>query len=144
MTIPIMTHTAEETQKLGSDFAAVLRRRDVVALYGGLGSGKTQFVKGVCKGLGVRDHVVSPSFTILNEYSEGHFPIYHFDFYRLRSIAELAEIGFEEYLFGEGVCLIEWADLVDSKLRSDRYDVSLELGAGPDERLIRIERVDAA
>ena len=139
---PIVTRTAEETQRLGSDFAAVLRRRDVVALYGGLGSGKTQFVKGVCRGLGVRDHVVSPSFTILNEYSEGDFPVYHFDFYRLRSLGELAEIGFEEYLFGEGVCLIEWADIVDSKLRSDRYDVCLGLGAGRDERLVRIERVD--
>ncbi len=144
MKSPIVTRTAGETLALGRDFASLLRRRDVVALYGGLGSGKTQFAKGVCLGLGIRDHVLSPSFTILNEYVEGKYPVYHFDFYRLRSLEELTEIGFEEYLFGDGVCLVEWADLVDSKLRKDRYDVKLELGSNPDERIVNIERVDAA
>ena len=141
---PIVTRTAGETLDLGRKFASVLRRRDVVALYGVLGSGKTQFAKGVCLGLGVRDHVLSPSFTILNEYVEGKYPVYHFDFYRLRSLDELAEIGFEEYLFGDGVCLVEWADLVDSRLTRDRYDVKLELGSHPDERVVNIERVEAA
>ncbi len=144
MKSPIVTRTAGETLALGRDFASVLRRRDVVALYGGLGSGKTQFAKGVCLGLGIRDHVLSPSFTILNEYAEGKYPVYHFDFYRLRSLEELSEIGFEEYLFGDGVCLVEWADLVDSKLTKDRYDVKLELGSTPDERIVNIERVDEA
>jgi tRNA threonylcarbamoyladenosine biosynthesis protein TsaE len=144
MKSPIVTRTAGETLALGKGFASVLRRRDVVALYGGLGSGKTQFAKGVCLGLGVRDHVLSPSFTILNEYIEGKYPVYHFDFYRLRSLEELTEIGFEEYLFGDGVCLVEWADLVDSKLTKDRYDVKLELGFRPDERIVNIERVDEA
>ena len=144
MKSPIVTRTAGETLALGRDFASLLRRRDVVALYGGLGSGKTQFAKGVCLGLGIRDHVLSPSFTILNEYVEGKYPVYHFDFYRLRSLEELTEIGFEEYLFGDGVCLVEWADLVDSKLTKDRYDVKLELGSNPDERIVNIERVDAA
>ena len=144
MKSPIVTRTAGETLALGRDFASLLRRRDVVALYGGLGSGKTQFAKGVCLGLGIRDHVLSPSFTILNEYVEGKYPVYHFDFYRLRSLEELTEIGFEEYLFGDGVCLVEWADLVDSKLTKDRYDVKLELGSTPDERIVNIERVDAA
>ena len=142
MKSPIVTRTAGETLALGRDFASVLRRRDVVALYGGLGSGKTQFAKGVCLGLGIRDHVLSPSFTILNEYAEGKYPVYHFDFYRLRSLEELSEIGFEEYLFGDGVCLVEWADLVDSKLTKDRYDVKLELGSTPDERIVNIDRVD--
>jgi tRNA threonylcarbamoyladenosine biosynthesis protein TsaE len=144
MKSPVVTHTANETLALGRDFASVLRKRDVVALYGGLGSGKTQFVKGVCLGLGIRDHVLSPSFTILNEYVEGKYPVYHFDFYRLRSLAELAEIGFEEYLFGDGVCLVEWADNVDSRLAKDRYDVKLELGSGPDERIVHIDRADGA
>jgi len=144
MKSPIVTRTAGETLALGRDFASLLRRGDVVALYGGLGSGKTQFAKGVCLGLGIRDHVLSPSFTILNEYVEGKYPVYHFDFYRLRSLEELTEIGFEEYLFGDGVCLVEWADLVDSKLTKDRYDVKLELGSTPDERIVNIERVDAA
>jgi len=141
MKSPIVTKTAEETLALGKNFASLLRRQDVVALYGGLGSGKTQFAKGVCLGLGIRDHVLSPSFTILNEYLDGKYPVYHFDFYRLRSLDELSEIGFEEYLFGDGVCLVEWADLVDSRLTKDRYDVKLELGSGPDERIVKIGRV---
>jgi tRNA threonylcarbamoyladenosine biosynthesis protein TsaE len=139
----IVTRTAGETLALGKEFASVLRRRDIVALYGGLGSGKTQFAKGICLGLGVRDHVLSPSFTILNEYVEGKYPVYHFDFYRLQSLAELSEIGFEEYLFGDGVCLVEWAELVDSRLRRDRYNVKLELGSNRDERIVTIDQAEA-
>ena len=144
MRSPVITKSAAETVALGREFAAVLRRKDVVALYGTLGSGKTQFAKGVCLGLGVRDHVLSPSFTILNEYGEGKFPVYHFDFYRLRSLNELSEIGFEEYLFGDGVCLVEWADVVDSRLTPDRYDVRLELGPTPEERIVNIKRAAEA
>jgi tRNA threonylcarbamoyladenosine biosynthesis protein TsaE len=134
----VVTHSANETFELGKEFAAGLRRSDIVALYGNLGSGKTQFAKGVCLGLGVRNHVVSPSFTILNEYVEGKFPVYHFDFYRLRSLSELAEFGFEEYLFGDGVCLLEWANIVEPTLPPNRYDVTLELGEGQSQRIIHI------
>lgn len=135
---PVVTHSANETIQLGKEFASGLRRRDVVALYGDLGSGKTQFAKGVCLGLGVRHQVTSPTFTILNEYTEGKYPVYHFDFYRLRSLEELTEIGFDEYLFGDGVCLVEWADLVESRLRTNRYDVKMNLGADENDRIVHI------
>ena len=136
----VVTHSAHETFELGKEFASGLKRGDIVALYGELGSGKTQFAKGICCGLGVRNHVVSPSFTILNEYTEGTYPVYHFDFYRLRSLSELAEFGFEEYLFGDGICLLEWANVVASALPPDRYDVSLELGENQSQRIIHIDK----
>jgi tRNA threonylcarbamoyladenosine biosynthesis protein TsaE len=136
----VVTHSADETLQLGKSFASSLRPSDVVALYGNLGSGKTQFAKGVCLGLGVQRHVVSPTFTILNEYAEGKYPVYHFDFYRLRSLSELAEVGFDEYLFGDGVCLLEWANLVEQVLPAERYDVTLEAGENRDQRIIQIAR----
>ncbi|MGA9408101.1 MAG: tRNA (adenosine(37)-N6)-threonylcarbamoyltransferase complex ATPase subunit type 1 TsaE [Bacteroidota bacterium] len=136
----VLTHSASETFELGKKFASTLQRSDVVALYGDLGSGKTQFAKGVCLGLGVHHHVVSPSFTILNEYLEGKYPVYHFDFYRLRSLAELAEFGFEEYLFGDGVCLLEWANIVDSILPMNRHDVTLEMGERQNQRIIHFAK----
>jgi tRNA threonylcarbamoyladenosine biosynthesis protein TsaE len=136
----VVTHSARETFELGKEFASGLKRSDIVALYGDLGSGKTQFAKGVCLGLGVHNHVVSPSFTILNEYVEGKYPVYHFDFYRLRSLSELAEFGFEEYLFGDGICLLEWANIVASTLPQDRYDVTLELGEAQSQRIVHIDK----
>jgi tRNA threonylcarbamoyladenosine biosynthesis protein TsaE len=138
----VVTHSANETFELGKEFASGLDRGDIVALYGNLGSGKTQFAKGVCRGLGVHNHVVSPSFTILNEYVEGKFPVYHFDFYRLRALSELAEFGFEEYLFGDGICLLEWANIVASTLPLNRYDVTLELGEGQSQRIIHIAKAN--
>jgi tRNA threonylcarbamoyladenosine biosynthesis protein TsaE len=134
----VVTQSVNDTIEVGKEFASGLQRSDIVALYGNLGSGKTQFAKGVCLGLGVHHHVVSPSFTILNEYVDGKFPVYHFDFYRLRSLSELAEFGFEEYLFGDGICLLEWANVVESTLPVNRYDVTLELGERQNQRLIHI------
>lgn len=139
----VVTHSVNDTIEVGKEFASGLRRSDVVALYGNLGSGKTQFAKGVCLGLGVHHHVVSPSFTILNEYVDGKYPVYHFDFYRLRSLSELAEFGFEEYLFGDGICLLEWANVVESTLPVNRYDVTLDLGERQSQRVIHIARTDA-
>ena len=136
----IVTHSATETLEFGKNFAVALERSDVVALYGELGSGKTQFAKGVCQGLGILGHVTSPSFTIVNEYVEGKFPVYHFDFYRIRSLAELNEIGFDEYLYGGGVCLLEWADVVEEKLPPVRYNIRLALGDDHNQRIIQIDR----
>ncbi len=139
----VVTHNASETFELGKKFASSLKRNDVVALYGELGSGKTQFAKGVCLGLGIHDHVTSPTFTIVNEYTEGKFPVYHFDFYRLRSLDELKEVGFEEYLFGDGVCLLEWAGVVEPALPKNRYNVNLELADDRNERIIQIDRTES-
>ena len=132
------TRADEETVAAGEQFASRLRPGDVVALFGTLGTGKTRFVKGVCKGLGVGEQVTSPTFTIVNEYRGAGFPVYHFDFYRLKDLRELREIGFDEYLSGDGVCLVEWAEQVLGQLPARRYEVRLEHGSGEKIRTVTI------
>ena len=105
----VTTRTEEETEYIGMVVGKALRVPQVISLQGELGTGKTVFVRGAAKGLGVRDHVSSPSFVLLNIY-RGILPVYHFDFYRLEEAAELEELGFEEYLPGEGVALVEWGE----------------------------------
>ena len=99
-----------ETEAAGARVACKIRAGDVLALAGDLGSGKTQFVKGLVKGLGCAGVVTSPTFTLLHEYHGGPFPIYHFDFYRIENLAALRAIGFDETIFGNGVSVIERAD----------------------------------
>jgi tRNA threonylcarbamoyladenosine biosynthesis protein TsaE len=143
--VPVMnryeTSTEAETVRAGEEFAQRLGAGDVVACYGDLGAGKTRFIQGVCRGLGVTDHVTSPTFTILNEYVSGSLPVYHFDFYRITSPAELRDIGAREYFErGEGVCLVEWAEKVADILPPARYDVTLTPGRSAAERMIDIRR----
>jgi tRNA threonylcarbamoyladenosine biosynthesis protein TsaE len=95
---------------VGRTEAAPLRRGDVLALCGELGAGKTHFVKGVAAGLGTSAEITSPTFTLIHEYPGGRLPLYHFDFYRLEDEDEALKIGLDEYLDGDGVCIIEWAD----------------------------------
>lgn len=136
----IISHSEAETIQAGEKFSALLNAGDVVALYGDLGSGKTRFAKGVSSGLGIQEHVTSPTFVVVNEHHGGRLPLYHFDFYRLRSIAELQEIGFEEYVYGNGVCVLEWAEMIREKLPSGRYEVHLAPGNQEQERIITIEK----
>ncbi|MDW7678964.1 MAG: tRNA (adenosine(37)-N6)-threonylcarbamoyltransferase complex ATPase subunit type 1 TsaE [bacterium] len=103
------TNSEQETIKLGENLSRYLMPGDVVALLGELGSGKTCLVRGICKGLECADQVTSPTFTLINEY-RGRFPVYHFDFYRLESEQEIFDLGYEEYFFGDGICLVEWAE----------------------------------
>ena len=110
------TYSAEETFRLGEMTGGKLKPGTVVCLDGDLGVGKTVFVKGVAKGLGIKEPVVSPTFTILQEYKEGSIPLYHFDVYRIEDPEEMYEIGFDDYLYGDGVCLIEWAKRVTELL----------------------------
>ncbi len=138
----VTTRGEEETIGAGKDLAGRLVAGDVVALYGDLGSGKTRFAQGVCRGLGIGEHVASPTFTILNEYTGGRLPVYHFDFYRIRSPKELDEIGFEEYLYGRGVSIIEWAEVAADRLPGSRYEVYLRLGAERSERFLEVQRHD--
>jgi len=105
-----ISHSAEETIACGHTLAATLRRGDVLALCGDLGAGKTHFVKGLASGLGTSTPVTSPTFTLIHEYPGGRLPLYHFDFYRLDDEDEALKIGLDEYLDGDGVCVIEWAD----------------------------------
>jgi tRNA threonylcarbamoyladenosine biosynthesis protein TsaE len=106
----IISHSAEETAVFGRFIASGLRRGDVLALSGDLGAGKTHFVKGIAAGLGGSDMVTSPTFTLIHEYIGGKLPLFHFDFYRLEDESEAIKIGLDEYLDGEGVCAIEWAE----------------------------------
>jgi len=107
----INTQSAEETHSEGKLFGSGLKSGDVVALTGELGAGKTVFTQGICEGLSIESSVISPTFTILNEY-DGSPKIYHFDAYRLENPKEFISIGFDDYLLEEGVCIIEWADKV--------------------------------
>jgi tRNA threonylcarbamoyladenosine biosynthesis protein TsaE len=134
-----VTHSEEQTIDAGASFARRLRPGDIVACYGELGSGKTRFIKGACRGLGVSGHVTSPTFTIVNEYAGGAVTVFHFDFYRMASTLELREIGFDDYLNRGGICLIEWAERVAEFLPRPRYDVHLVAGEAENDRSIRIE-----
>lgn len=117
---PYISTSASETRALGRSFAEKLDRGSIVALYGSLGAGKTEFVKGICDGLGVYDGVVtSPTFTLVNEYRADALSIYHFDAYRLKSVNEFYELGYQDYFFGDGICLIEWPDRVEDLLPAD-------------------------
>ena len=108
--VTTILQSVEETIALGKTLAASLRRGDVLALCGGLGAGKTHFIKGVAAGLESADMVTSPTFTLLHEYLGGRLPLYHFDFYRLDDEDEALRIGLDEYLDGDGITAIEWAD----------------------------------
>ncbi len=104
------SNSAADTAAAGAALARAARKGDVFALVGDLGAGKTQFVKGFAEGIGSTAAVTSPTFTIVHEYDGGRLPVYHFDFYRLDSADAVIRLGFDEYLYGDGVCLIEWAD----------------------------------
>lgn len=135
-----ITHSAEETAALGRSFAASLRPGDVVALHGNLGSGKTSFVAGVCQGLGVRGHVSSPTFTLINEYPAPFGLVAHIDLYRIRSRAELAELGMEEYFGEKAVALIEWAEEAMDLLPRAHHVVAIRYGVEESDREISISR----
>lgn len=116
---------------------------DVVCLIGDLGVGKTLFSQGFAKGIGVTESVNSPTFTIVQEYHEGRLPFYHFDVYRIEDVEEMEEVGFTEMIYGEGVCLIEWADMISDILPEHytRVTIKKELSKGFDYRDIIVEKV---
>ena len=110
------TMSEEETYKLGERLGTQAQPNQIYTLIGDLGVGKTVFTKGFAKGLGITEHVSSPTFTILQVYDGGRLPFYHFDVYRIGDVEEMEEIGYEDCFFGGGVCLIEWADLIEEIL----------------------------
>jgi tRNA threonylcarbamoyladenosine biosynthesis protein TsaE len=136
-TITAVTASAEETMAVAGALAPVLRPGDVVVLGGGLGSGKTTFARGVGRGLGVTEPVVSPTFTIVREY-EAPVPLVHVDVYRLDCVQELHDLGLEEVIDARAVTLVEWGDVVAAYLPADRLEVRLETGPGDDDRLITV------
>jgi tRNA threonylcarbamoyladenosine biosynthesis protein TsaE len=136
-----VAHSPEETRRVGERLAARLGPGDVVACIGELGAGKTCFVQGLCRGLGVQGEVTSPTFVLVNQY-RGRLPVYHVDAYRTGSLAELVDIGVEEMLHGEGVTVVEWADKVLPLLPPGTIAVTLT-GLGDEPRRIAIERLAA-
>jgi tRNA threonylcarbamoyladenosine biosynthesis protein TsaE len=119
--------SADETVALGRTYGRDSCRGDVFALRGDLGAGKTQFVKGFVAGLGSKADVTSPTFVLIHEYGDGRLPAYHFDFYRVESREALSRLGFDDYIFGDGVSLIEWADRYSSLIPSHAKWLSFEL-----------------
>lgn len=128
------TSSPEETVELGKKMGEGLKAGDVVALVGELGAGKTTFMQGLAQGLGVAGYVKSPSFTLVNKY-EGRFPVYHLDLYRLGDIHEIYELGIEEYLYGDGVCIIEWAEKAYSLLPEKHILIKFFYTGGKSRRI---------
>ena len=122
----IETHSPEETFNIGKEMGAKVKPGQVYCLSGDLGVGKTVFTQGFARGMGITDNVNSPTFTIVQVYVEGRLPLYHFDVYRIGDVCEMDEIGYEEYFFGEGVCLIEWAELVKEILPANVKWIKIE------------------
>lgn len=137
----IETENPEETFALGQKIGRAATPGQIYTLTGDLGVGKTVFTQGVASGLGITEPVNSPTFTIVQVYEEGRLPFYHFDVYRIGDIEEMDEIGYEDYFYGEGLCMIEWANLIEEILPDKRYDVTIEkdLEKGFDYRKITIK-----
>jgi tRNA threonylcarbamoyladenosine biosynthesis protein TsaE len=131
-----ISNSAEETLALGRTYGGNARQGDVFALAGDLGTGKTQFVKGFVAGLGSRAEVTSPTFVLVHEYNDGRLPVYHFDFYRLDNSDAVLRLGFDDYVFGDGVALIEWADRYAELIPKNARWLSFEL-KGESGRVIR-------
>lgn len=130
----------EETTELGFSIGKLLNSGDIVCLTGDLGTGKTHITKGIAKGLGIDDHITSPTFTIVNEYDSGRLKLYHFDVYRVSDPDEIYAIGFDDYIFSNGVSIIEWANYIEEILPSDYLHILIEkdLSNGEDYRKITI------
>lgn len=136
----IESFSPEDTFKLGESLGKEAHKGMIFCLNGDLGVGKTVFTQGFSKGLGICEPINSPTFTIVQEYHDGRLPFYHFDVYRIGDITEMDEIGYEDYFFGEGVCFIEWAELIEELLPDNvvRITIEKDLEKGFDYRRITI------
>ncbi len=136
----IETNSPEETFRVGKELGEKAYAGQVFTLTGDLGVGKTVFTQGLAKGLGIEEPVNSPTFTIVQEYDGGRLPFYHFDVYRIGDVEEMEEVGFDDYVMGEGVSLIEWADLISEILPEKRTEILIEkdLERGFDYRRITV------
>lgn len=137
----IETYSPEETFQAGKRLGEQAGKGQIYCLDGDLGVGKTVFTQGFAKGLGIQSDVNSPTFTIIQQYEEGRLPLYHFDVYRIGDISEMDEIGYEDCFYGEGVCLIEWASLVEEIIPETAIEIRIEkdLEKGFDYRKITVE-----
>lgn len=127
-----------ETEALGEQLVSLLHPGTVVAFTGDLGAGKTAFVRGMARGLGITERVTSPTFTIVNEYEGGTLPLFHFDMYRLDSADALFDIGWEDFLRRGGICAVEWSENIQEALEDTTLYVDIRRGEGDHDRIIRI------
>lgn len=136
----IETYSPEETLALGEELGCAAQPGDVYTLVGDLGVGKTVLTQGIAQGLSIEEPICSPTFTIVQVYEEGRMPFYHFDVYRIGDIEEMDEIGYEDYFYGEGLTMIEWANLIEEILPEHRKEITIEknLEKGFDYRKITI------
>ena len=136
----ITIRNEEDTKEFGLELGRNARAGQVLALIGDLGTGKTTLTKYIAEGLGITEPICSPTFTIVQVYEEGRMPFYHFDVYRIGDIEEMDEIGYEDYFYGDGLCMIEWANLIEEILPEKRHDITIEkdLEKGFDYRKIVI------
>jgi len=137
-----MSHSPQETQRWAAEWAKTLPRGSVIALHGDLGAGKTCLVQGLASGLHVTGPVHSPTFTLINEY-QGPVPLYHLDLYRLRGEDDAIDIGVEQYLPGDGITAIEWAERIAPLLPTQTLHIQLDYGPDPTSRIITVTRPDA-
>lgn len=137
------TFSEKETRALGEELGRKAVPGSLYTLTGDLGTGKTVFTQGFARGLGITEHVNSPTFTIVQEYDGGRLPFYHFDVYRIGDLEEMDEIGYEDYFYGDGVCLIEWAELIEELLPPEKTAIRIEkdLEKGFDYRKITVEEI---
>jgi hydrolase, P-loop family len=138
----IISKSPKDTFALGKQIGESVAPGSVLTLVGDLGVGKTVFTQGLAEGLGISDEVNSPTFTIVQIYEEGRIPLYHLDVYRIGDISEMDEIGYEDYFYGDGVCLIEWANLIDELLPERYVEIRIEknLEKGFDYREITVSQ----
>ena len=133
-------NSIEETTKLGKELGKILNPGDIICLTGDLGTGKTHITKGISEGLGITDNITSPTFTIVNEYNSGRLKLYHFDVYRVSDPDEIYAIGFDDYIFGDGVSIIEWANYIEEILPKEYLHIYItkDLSKGENYRKITI------
>ena len=134
----IISKSAEQTNQLGQQLGKLLQQGDIICLTGDLGAGKTAFTKGIGVGLGIEEFITSPTYTIINEYN-GRIPLYHFDVYRLEGVEEMFELGYEEYFFGDGTVVVEWADIVQDIIPQERLWITILRGKEEDSREIILD-----
>ena len=132
-----LSHSVEQTEEFAEEFSKSLNGKEIIAMYGELGAGKTAFARGLARGLGVEDSVSSPTFAIVNEY-QGVYPIYHFDMYRIESWNDLDSIGFFDYI-DNGIIIIEWSENIEGALPDDVIRININKTSDENERIIRIE-----
>ena len=136
-----VTCSPRQTEELGAKLASVLKGREMIAMFGDLGAGKTAFTRGLCAGLGISDGVCSPTFAIVNAYS-GKYPVYHFDMYRITDADDLFATGYYDYI-GNGVIIIEWSENIESELEPDCIRIRISKTGSENERIFEIEGLDA-